>query len=106
MATLAAVPDPQTAIDEVEHASPELEAALEKREVLRKAKAKASKAYDEQATIVRGMIDALELPVGQLTRCGNWVFKYRAVPAGTVRFDTEPRTQLSIRASARSSATS
>jgi hypothetical protein len=86
---------PQIAIDERVIESPELEAALEAREVAKAATSEARatlKAAHEKAVALIG-----ELELGETTvRVGRFRLTVRKVEARSVAFDTEPTTRLTI----------
>jgi hypothetical protein len=92
---MAVATQPQIAIDEHVVESPELEAALEAREVAKAAALEARKAFKETDDLARGLIAALELDE-RPARVGRFRLTLRKVAGRAVAFDTDPTTRLTI----------
>jgi hypothetical protein len=92
---MAVAAQPQIAIEEHIVESPELEAALEAREVAKAAASEARAAFKTADDTARGLIGALEL--GETpARVGRFRIVVRKVDGRSVAFDTEPTTRLTI----------
>jgi hypothetical protein len=93
---MAVAAQPQIAIDEHVIESPELEAALEAREVAKAAASEARASFKAAHDTAAGLIAALELDE-RPARVGRFRLVVRKVDARSVAFDTEPTTRLTIR---------
>lgn len=96
MTALAAAPEPQLTVDEKVVEDPELEAALDKREDARAAKAEATGAFKVADTVVKAMLDGLELEAGKPVRVAGYLIERRTVAGRDVNFSTEPTSRLWI----------
>jgi len=92
---MAVAAQPQIAIDERVVESPELEAALEAREVAKAAAGEARAALKAAHDKAVGLIGELELGEAPV-RVGRFRLTVRKVEARSVAFDTEPTTRLTI----------
>jgi hypothetical protein len=88
---------PQQSLYEAELENPELEAALEAREVTKASAAAARKAYNEADEHAKGLVEGLDLGNGAPVRVGRFLLTRTPVAARSVAFDTEPTTRLTIR---------
>lgn len=94
--------DPQLAIgernwDELDGASLLL-AALREREEKRQERLTAQKAFKLKDDQVKGLLTGFHLGVGEQARIGEFVIKKTERAGNSVSFETEPREQLSIKA--------
>jgi hypothetical protein len=88
---------PQASLYEATLENPELEAALEAREVTKAAAGAARKAHGDADEHAKGLVEALDLGDGAPVRVGRFLLTRRPVAARSVAFDTEPTTRLTIR---------
>lgn len=93
---MSAKENPQTAMDEREIASGDLERKLEERQTLRETVAEARKAYREADEAARTMLSEFALADGEVARCGRFRIEKKAIPARSVSFETSPTSRLRI----------
>lgn len=93
---MSAKENPQTAMDEREIASGDLERTLEKRQTLKEAVAEARKEYREADEAAKTMLAEFALADGEVARCGRFRIEKKAVPPRSVSFETAPTSRLRI----------
>lgn len=87
---------PQISIYEQTIEDPELEAALERREVLKAAASEARKSLTEATDSIKTTVKALDVADAPV-RVGRFVISQRRIAAKSVSFETAPTERLSIR---------
>lgn len=96
---MAAVAEPQTAMDErvLENTS-DLEAALDKREQKKVARREANKAMREADAAVKALLEPFNLGTAEVVRVGKYRIEQRLVPGGARAFETSESVRLIISA--------
>lgn len=86
----------QTALDERVVENPELEQALEDREIAKGGANEARAKYTTLDDLAKGKVADLNLQDGEAVRIGRFRVAFRKLPGKSVAFDTEPSERLTI----------